>query len=327
VSAIAVWFIAAGIIGGILFRPKQWPEAVWACAGAVLLVVLRLISPSAAFRAIGKGTDVYLFLTGMMLLAELARREGVFDWLAALAVEKSRGSAARLFALTYTIGTAVTIFLSNDATAVVLTPAVYAAVKRCRAKAAPHLFLCAFIANAASFVLPISNPANLVVYGQQMPRLVDWLRLFALPSVLAIGATYFAIRWLWRRDLRHPIAQRDTSHVRLTIPGRKALVGISCTAVVLMGASGMGWDLGLATCLAAAVVVLVATRGEPDAVAQIGRHVSWTVLPLVAGLFVLVDALNGVGALETVAALLHRTARLWPPAGSDRRHLPRTLRG
>ena len=34
-----------------------------------------------ALAAIGKGTDVYLFLTGMMLLAELARREGLFDWL------------------------------------------------------------------------------------------------------------------------------------------------------------------------------------------------------------------------------------------------------
>jgi arsenical pump membrane protein len=45
------------------------------------------------------------FLIGMMVLAEFARREGL-------------------------VGTAVTIFLSNDATAVVLTPAVYAAAWR-----------------------------------------------------------------------------------------------------------------------------------------------------------------------------------------------------
>ena len=48
-----------------------------------------------------KGVDVYLFLTGMMLIAELARREGLFDWLAALAVEHARGSPQRLFLLVY----------------------------------------------------------------------------------------------------------------------------------------------------------------------------------------------------------------------------------
>ena len=59
----------------------------------------------------------------------------------------------------------VTVLLSNDATAVVLTPAVYAARAPPAPSPLPYLFICAFIANAASFVLPISNPANLVVFG------------------------------------------------------------------------------------------------------------------------------------------------------------------
>ena len=49
-----------------------------------------------------------------------------------------------------------------------------------KAKPLPYLFVCAFIANAASFVLPISNPANLVVMGEHMPPLAAWLRLFAV---------------------------------------------------------------------------------------------------------------------------------------------------
>ena len=48
----------------------------------------------------------------------------------------------------------------------VLTPAGYAATKHARVGPLPYLFSCAFVANAARFVLPISNPANLVVYGQ-----------------------------------------------------------------------------------------------------------------------------------------------------------------
>ncbi|HTT84955.1 MAG TPA: SLC13 family permease, partial [Rhizomicrobium sp.] len=146
-SNVLVWSIAAGTIAGILFRPKEWPEYIWACLGAALMVLLRLLPVSDAGAAIAKGADVYLFLSGMMLLAELARREGVFDWLASLAVEAAHRSRARLFTLIYLVGVVVTVLLSNDATAVVLTPAVYAAAKRARTKALPYLLICAFIAN------------------------------------------------------------------------------------------------------------------------------------------------------------------------------------
>ena len=179
-STVLVWSIAAGTIAGVLLRPKEWPEAVWACLGAFLLVICGLLTLSQAGAAVAKGADVYLFLTGMMLLSELARREGVFDWLASHAVAAAKGSRARLFVLVYLVGIGVTVFLSNDATAVVLTPAVYAAVQKARTKALPYLFICAFVANAASFVLPISNPANLVVYGSKLPPLLPWLRIFLL---------------------------------------------------------------------------------------------------------------------------------------------------
>ena len=87
-------------------------------AGAVLLVALSLMPAGAALRAVGKGGDVYLFLTGMMLLSETARAEGVFDWVAATAARHAGGSSPRLFLLVYGTGVVVTTFLSNDATAV-----------------------------------------------------------------------------------------------------------------------------------------------------------------------------------------------------------------
>ena len=49
------------------------------------------------------------------------------------------------------MGIVVTALLSNDATAVVLTPAVLAVVRRARVRPEPYLLACALIANAASF--------------------------------------------------------------------------------------------------------------------------------------------------------------------------------
>jgi len=133
-ATAAIYVIAALTAAGVILRPFNLAEAVWAVAGAGLLVALGLISLPEALAGVAKGTDVYLFLFGMMLLAEIAREEGLFDWLAAVATSHARGSARRLFLLTYVVGTVVTVFLSNDATAVVLTPAVAAAVKAAKAR-------------------------------------------------------------------------------------------------------------------------------------------------------------------------------------------------
>lgn len=308
-TPLLIWPIAAATIVGILFRPRQWPEAVWACLGAALLVATRLLPLSAAFSAVLRGADVYLFLTGMMLLADLARKQGVFDWLAFLAVHACRGSRTRLFLLVYAVGIVVTVFLSNDATAVVLTPAVYAAVRRARADAAPYLFACAMIANAASFVLPISNPANLVVYGKTLPPLVPWLRVFALPSLASIIVTFLALRLFFRKPLQGHV-EPPTEDVVLTPAGRRALWGIAFTGAVLITASAFGRDLGLPTCIAAVISVLAAVRGNLRATREIAGEVSWSVLPLVAGLFVLVEGMNQAGASRHLGAALHHLATL-----------------
>src|SRR5437868_2562661 len=232
-----------------MIRPFRLPEATWAVAGAVALVVSGLLPWGDALNGMRKGVDVYLFLIGMMLIAELARHEGLFDYLAAFAVEHARGSPQRLFLLVYAVGILVTVLLSNDATAIVLTPAVYAATRAAGASPLPYLFACAFIANAASFVLPISNPANLVVFGNHMPPLASWLAQFGLPSILSVGATYVALQLTQRRSLTQEIA-RDIVLPNLSSGGRFTACGLAITAPALLLASAFDRQLGLPTFMA-----------------------------------------------------------------------------
>jgi arsenical pump membrane protein len=305
VSYIEIWGIAAVATGGVVIRPWGWPEALWAVLGAGALVVLALLPWQDALSAVGKGADVYLFLTGMMLLAELARREGLFDWLAAHAAKAAKGSAARLFSLVYMVGIVVTAFLSNDATAVVLTPAVYAAAKAAKAEPLPYLVVCAFIANAASFILPISNPANLVLYNNHMPPLPAWLRQFALPSLLSIAATYVVLRWLYRKQLKRGIAT-GIEVPQLSSGGQYTAYGLCFTVIALLTASALEIQLGAPTFTAGAVTALFVLIRKKEAPWPLLSGVSWGVLPLVAGLFVLVAGLNATGVVESLSALLQR---------------------
>ena len=306
---LLIWAIAALATAAVIARPFRLPEAVWAVAGALLLVVPGLLPWHDAWRAVGKGMDVYLFLTGMMLLSEIARREALFDWLAAFAARKANGSAKRLFLLIYAVGTVVTAFLSNDAAAVVLTPAVLAATRAASVEEPlPYLLVCAFIANAASFVLPISNPANLVLYASRTPPLPIWLAHFALPSALSIVATYGVLRFTQRAGLARPIST-DIEQPVLSGGGRIAAAGIGLTAIVLLVSSGLDIQLGLPTALAGAVTACAVLGFKRESPRGIVRGISWAVLPLVAGLFVLVEGLGHTGVLTRLAGLLHDAAQ------------------
>jgi arsenical pump membrane protein len=281
----------------MLIRPRNIPEVCWIGGGVVLLLLLRLVSFRLAVHAAAKALDVCLFLIGMMLLSELGREHGVFDWLSSVAVRSALGACSRLFALVYILGTIVTIFMSNDATAVVLTPAILAAVRKAKVQPLPYLFVCAFIANAASFLLPISNPANLVVFHNQMPRLGSWLLWFGVPSLLSIVATFLVMRWIFRKELRTTI-ECEIEAKPLGSNGKLVLGGLAVTVIVLLTASLLGKDLGLPTCLAAlatTAVVSIKARSNPLGLA---REISWSTLALVAGLFVMVDAVESVGAMR-----------------------------
>ena len=305
--------IVAVSIALMLIRPRGIPEVWWIGAGCLLLIVLRLISLPLAGRAVAEGTDVYLFLIGMMMLSELANENGVFDWLSSVAVRNARGSCGRLFLLVYGIGTVVTIFMSNDATAVVLTPAILTAVRKAKVEPLPYLFACALIANAASFVLPISNPANLVVFHTGMPPLNQWLVYFGVPSVLSIVATFAVLRLIFRNELGACIEQ-EVAAEKLKGEGKLVLGGIAVMVLVLLTASLLKKDLGLPTCLAAiAVTAVVSIKSRSNPVPLL-RHISWSTLLLVAGLFIMVDAVETIGALNITQGWLHWVQNLAPGA-------------
>lgn len=314
---ILTWGISALTVLGVVTRPFRWPEAIWAVGGALLLLAVGSIGYADVWSGLARGFDVYLFLIGMMMLSELARQQGLFDWLASVATSHARGSPRRLFVLIYAVGIVTTVFLSNDATAVVLTPAVHAACRAAKVKdPLPYLLICAFIANAASFVLPISNPANLVIFSNgTMPSLTHWLSMFALPSAAAIIVTFIALYWTQRSALA-----ADTLSVAqpIALSSRARLTGIAlvATAIVMVGSSVLGWDLGLPTFAAgllSTTLVLLLERKGPK---MLLRHISWSVLPLVAGLFVVVGALEKSGLVDRLSSLLVNVASAYPASGA-----------
>ncbi|WP_260463987.1 hypothetical protein [Burkholderia sp. Bp8963] len=159
---------------------------------------------------------------------------------------------------------------------------------------------------------------TLVLYGSRMPAFGEWLAHFALPSVASIARTFVMLRITQRHALRgHCVSGLQvrplTGGGRIAMAGI-AMAGIAVTAVALMAASMTDCPLGLPTAVAGFVTAACVLYRDRTACVPIVREISWSVLPLVAGLFVLVEALDRNGAVRALARLL----REWTASGEQR---------
>ena len=147
---IAALIIAAITLGLIMFRPRRLNEAAAALAGALAMLLLGIVSPGQALGVLAANWDVFGFFLGLMSIAALVERSGFFDWAATLAARLAHGDSRRLFLNVLLAGVAISTLFSNDATALILTPIVYALVTRLRVRALPFMFACTFVANSST---------------------------------------------------------------------------------------------------------------------------------------------------------------------------------
>jgi len=193
----------------------------------------------------------------------------------------------------------VTALLSNDTTAVMLTPAVLATARAVRVPPLASLYACAFVANAASFILPISNPANLVVFDGHLPTLRPWLSGFGLPSIAALVATFAILALIFRADLAIRY-QPSVGLPDMTRGGAAATAMLAVSAIALVVAASIGVNVGYTALVAAIVSVAIVAMRDGAVVAYVIRNSAWKIVALVAVLFVVVTELDEHGAIGAV---------------------------
>ncbi len=284
---------------GIMTRPFRWNEAIIAMVGAAVLLLLGLIPPGDAFLTLIRDWNTFLFFLGMMGLSALAEAAGFFDWLAVQAARLAGQSAARLFLNVFLLGTLISMVLSNDATALILTPIVYVLVTKLRLPVLPYLFACTFIADTASFLLPVSNPINIIITSRFPLDLLTFLRLLLLPSVVVIVINIGIFFLLYRKQLkgtfdmkRLPSAEQAAKHKAYF---RYTCCVLAAVAVAYVIASAIQLPLSLVALSGAVLLLIGGLAWRRTSLRQTASRISWSIFGFIAGMFVVVRAIEDTG--------------------------------
>ena len=293
---------------GVMTRPGGMSEALAASGGAVLMILFGFVSLREALQVLLGQWNVFGLFLGLMAISAIAERAGFFDALALAAARAAGGHTRRLYLAVFAVGVLITAFLSNDATALILTPIIYTLATRLRLAVLPFMFACTFIADTASVLLPVSNPINILAGSTFDIDLATFLRYLLLPALFCIAANIGIFRWRFGAELRGGYTVADAEAALAAPPDpaffRLTVVVLGLIAGCYMLAAARQWPLAVVALGGALVLLIGAALFRQLDWRRLGREISWAIFPFVGGMFILVRGVENLHLTQAFGALL-----------------------
>jgi len=299
--------LAGGIFLAVyaLIVTEKIHRTLAALLGASAVIILRLVDQHDAFASVD--FNVIFLLAGMMIIANVLAKTGIFQWIAVEAVRRAQGRPYRLLVLTSVITAIASAFLDNVTTVVLLTPVTFFVAQRLGTSPVPFLISQVLASNIGGTATLIGDPPNIIIGSQMGKDFNDFLLNLAPAAIASLVAYLVFARWLFRKDLREATTALEPEDIRRLVEEERKIEDprLMRIALVVMGFTILGFLLsralgleGATIALTGAVVLMIVARED---VHEILRTVEWPTLFFFIGLFIVVGAVVKAGIISDLA--------------------------
>lgn len=308
---ISATLLFIGTLVLVIWQPRGVQIGTSALIGAVLALVLGVVSFSDVLVVTNIVWDATLAFIGIIILSMVLDEIGFFEWCAIWMTKLSLGNGHLMFVNSLLLGSFISALFANDGAALILTPILLAKMRLLQLKKRTIVaFLLAggFISDAASLPFVFSNLTNIVTANYFHIGFVEYAKTMAFPYGVS---TVVSILFLWLM-LRHDMVDRvDVSLLKdpNSVLKNKRLFYLSWLFLaLLLGSYFMGDAYRIPIsffALGGALLFLgIAHLFRAVDPKQIILKAPWQVVWFSIGLYIVVYGLKNAGLTEHLSVLL-----------------------
>lgn len=283
--------------------------ALLSVLSVVALMGLGLVELSALGDLVSRLIPIFVFVIAISIVVNISSQVGLFDEVVSklekIAPNHRLLRPVTLWVLLVLLAVVVTIFLSLDTTAVMITALAIPLARRNNIPVIGVAFAVVWIANIASMPLPVSNLTNLLALGSDaFSGTLDYLSYAWKPALTAITLVIAAAAIITLFYARISQGKEEVREQGTSISKHRNLLIICAVVVaVLMPVLASPIPYWLSTTIAALLIMAACVRHNKSLLSV--DLVPWNSLLLVtavSGVAALVHTIGGAGSLRDLTA-------------------------
>ncbi len=295
----------------VIWQPKDLQIGTTAVIGAIVALVLGVVSFSDVLIVTDIVWDATLSFIGIIILSMVLDEIGFFEWCALKMAKFSNGSGMKMFIYSILLGAFVSALFANDGAALILTPILLAKMRILKLNMKSIIaFLLAggFISDSASLPLVFSNLTNIVTANYFDIGFSEYISNMLIPYIVSV---FISIVFLWillRKDIPKTV---DISLLKepSSVIKNHTLFKLSWAFLALLIVGyfvGDAYDLPVAVfALGGGVIFLIiATMFKTVEPVRIIKEAPWQVVWFSIGLYIVVYGLKNAGLTDYLALIL-----------------------
>jgi len=306
-----IWVSSAILIATyVLIITERLNRSIIALLGATLMIVLGVLDQDEAIKGIDFNTIA--LLTGMMVLVSIARRSGMFEYLAVWSAKLGRAEPWRMLLILSVTTAVLSAFLDNVTTVLLIAPVTLSVTRRLGVPPYPFLFAEILASNIGGTATLIGDPPNIIIGSAAHLSFNDFV-VNLTPVILAVMAVQaITTHLIWGARMhasakaRAAVMALDARHSITDWPLlRFSLAVIGAVLVTFVFAKPLHLEPGTIALSGAAVLMLLHNiehhreiEKQTAKVTATFTDVDWITIFFFVGLFVVVHGLDAAGVLK-----------------------------
>lgn len=285
-----------------LIITEKIPHTLSALFGGIAMVMLKVLPSEKAFHSID--LNVIFLLIGMMIIVHITSESGLFQWIAIKIAKTVRGEPFPLMLLLMVITAVFSALLDNVTTILLLGPVTILITEQLKIDSIPFLIAEVIASNIGGTATLIGDPPNILIGSASKLSFNEFAINLAPIAIIILIVTVINFKFLFGSKMH---VARDLKAKVMDIDATRALrdKNLMITSLVILSFVFIGFITHSIThiepsfiAFGGAVVLMIVTKKDVE---EIFKTVEWKTLFFFIGLFIMVEGVVEIGAIDILA--------------------------